>query len=69
MDEVHYDKPLSMSYCLDCHRDPAPRVRELGKITQLDWKAASAEAQMEMGTNLVHEWGVQSLQNCSTCHR
>jgi formate-dependent nitrite reductase cytochrome c552 subunit len=69
MDEVHHDKPLSMSYCLDCHRDPVPRVRELEKITQLDWKAASAEAQMELGTNLVHKWGVQSLQNCSTCHR
>ncbi len=40
MDEVYHAKPLSMSFCLDCHRDPATRLRPLDKITDLDWKAA-----------------------------
>ena len=39
MDEVSHAKPLSMTFCLDCHRDPARRVRPLDKITHLDWKA------------------------------
>ena len=69
MDEVYHDKPLSMSYCLTCHRDPAMRVRPLAEITHLDWKPESAAKQREDGTKMVHDLHIQSLQNCSTCHR
>ena len=74
MEEVYRAKPLSMSYCLDCHRDPAMRLRPLDKITDLDWKPTDdarnlAGKQLEMGTQIIHDWKVQSLQNCSTCHR
>jgi mono/diheme cytochrome c family protein len=58
-----------MSYCLNCHRDPTLRLRPLEEITQLDWKAPTQEAQLELGTGIVHNWRVESLQNCSTCHR
>ena len=27
MEQVWQDKPLSMAFCLDCHRDPVPRLR------------------------------------------
>jgi formate-dependent nitrite reductase cytochrome c552 subunit len=69
MDEVHHDKPLSMSYCLNCHRDPVARLRPLEDITKLDWQAPTPEAQLELGKDLIHNWHVESLQNCSTCHR
>jgi hypothetical protein len=69
MDEVFRAKPLSMSFCLNCHRDPAKHLRPLDKITDLDWKAPDADAQLAMGKKFVHDWKVQSLQNCSTCHR
>jgi hypothetical protein len=69
MDEVSHKRPLSMSYCLNCHRDPAGRVRPLDKITDLGWEASSWDQQLAMGTNIIREWHVQSLQNCSTCHR
>lgn len=69
MDEVYQDKPLSMSWCLSCHRDPARHLRPLDKITDLDWQPASEAQQLEMGRKFVHDWKVQSLQNCSTCHR
>jgi Cytochrome c7 and related cytochrome c len=69
MDEVHQEKPLSMSYCLDCHRDPTMRIRPLEDITKLDWHAATPDAQRELGTNLMASWHTQSLQYCSTCHR
>jgi hypothetical protein len=63
-----------MSYCLDCHRDPAMRLRPLDKITDLDWKPTDsardlASVQLAKGTAIVHDWKVQSLQTCSTCHR
>jgi nitrate/TMAO reductase-like tetraheme cytochrome c subunit len=74
MDEVYAAKPLSMTYCLDCHRDPARRVRWLDKITDLDWKPTDnarelEDAQLAMGDKIVRDWQIQSLQNCSTCHR
>lgn len=69
MDVVYHVKPFSMSFCLDCHRDPAKHLRPLDKITDLAWAAPSADAQRQEGTQLMHDWHVQSLQNCSTCHR
>jgi len=69
MDEVYHAKPLSMSFCLDCHRDPAKHLRPLNKITDLAWTAPTPDAQQQQGTKFVHDWKVQSLQNCSTCHR
>ena len=68
MDEVYEAKPLSMSFCLDCHRNPEARVRPLEKITELSWSEGSTEKQMAAGHKIVHDWGVESLQNCSTCH-
>jgi hypothetical protein len=69
MDESYHAKPLSMSFCLDCHRDPAQHLRALDKITDLDWKAPNEDMQRAGGRKLAHDWHVQSLQNCSTCHR
>lgn len=69
MDEVYHAKPLSMSFCLDCHRNPAKHLRPLDKITDLDWKAPSEDAQLAQGKEIQEHWKVQSLQNCSTCHR
>jgi formate-dependent nitrite reductase cytochrome c552 subunit len=74
MDEVYHAKPLSMAFCLDCHRDPAAYIRPVDKVTDLDWTwhddpATAAELQRTRGRELVHDWNVQSLQNCSACHR
>lgn len=74
MDEVYHAKTLSMAFCLECHRDPAARLRPLDKITNLDWTWSedpklAAELQKVKGQELVDDWNVQSLQSCSACHR
>jgi hypothetical protein len=74
MDEVHEAKSLSMSFCLDCHRDPAAHIRPENKVTDLGWKwnsdpAINAQMQKQNGTKFVHDWKVESLQSCSACHR
>jgi hypothetical protein len=74
MDEVYHAKPLSMSFCLDCHRSPAMHLRPLAKITDLDWKVTDnerdwADQQLALGQGIIKQEHVQSLQNCSTCHR
>ena len=63
MDEVAHAKPLSMSFCLDCHRNPADKIRPNEFVTQLDW-----QGQVD-GKKLVADWKVQPGQSCSTCHR
>lgn len=39
MQVVSRAKPLSMSFCLDCHRNVETRLRPLDQITNLDWTA------------------------------
>jgi hypothetical protein len=68
MDEVSHAKSLSMGFCLECHRNPAPNLRPLDQIYNLDWTNAP-ERQAELGRRLVSEWKVHSSHYCSTCHR
>ncbi len=74
MDEVQHAKPLSMTFCLDCHRNPAARIRPIDKVTDLNWKWSNdpdeaARKQAAEGAKMVRDMHVESLQNCSTCHR
>jgi hypothetical protein len=69
MDEVYHVKPLSMTFCLDCHRHPELKLRPPDKITDLNWQPASPEAQLQFGTKAMKDWKVESLQTCSACHR
>lgn len=74
MDEVYHAQPLSMTFCLECHRDPAAKIRPLDKITDLGWKWSADPKENERlqklhGEKMVQEWKVESLQNCSACHR
>jgi hypothetical protein len=68
MDEVYHAKPLSMAFCLDCHRNPAPNLRPLEKITDLAWNPHQ-HLPKDWGKKAMAEWRVESLQNCSACHR
>ena len=68
MDEVRHEKPFSMTFCLDCHRDPAKQIRDPKDVYNLDLKISDAE-QEKMGKKFVHDWKVNASQNCSACHR
>ena len=68
MEEVYHAKPLSMTFCLDCHRNPAPNLRPKDKITQLDWNPHE-HLPADWGKDAVKKWNVNASQNCSTCHR
>jgi len=69
MDEVYHAKPFTMTFCLECHRHPELKLRPNDKITDLAWQPKSEAAQLEFGKKAMHEWRVESLQTCSTCHR
>jgi hypothetical protein len=58
---------LQMGWCLDCHRNPEKFVRPRENVFDIHYKEpANQEA---LGLKLMKEYKIQSLTNCTTCHR
>jgi hypothetical protein len=74
MEQVYQAETLSMAWCLDCHRDPAPHMRPQGEVTNLGWVPAAESGDAEedaraLGQRLMEERGISTSTDCSTCHR
>jgi len=69
MDEVRHEKHFSMTFCLDCHRDPNKRLRPLDKITDLAYERSEDPDNKVRDFDFVKEWHVKTSENCSACHR
>lgn len=67
MAEVKQVKPLTMAWCLECHRDPAPNIRPRELVTKLDWKPEGDPA--ALGRELIAKNDIHPPTNCSGCHR
>ena len=67
MEEVYQVETLSMGWCLECHRDPAPHLRPQEFITDLDWEPG--EDSPVTGQDLMRQNHIQPSTDCSTCHR
>ncbi len=61
--------PLTMGWCLDCHRDPAPNLRPHEDVFDMAWIPPKNQA--EQGRRLAEAYHIntQHLTDCSTCHR
>lgn len=68
MEVVTQVEPLSMGWCLDCHRAPERHLRRLEEITRMDPPLPPKE-QQELGRLLMREYGIKPSTDCSTCHR
>jgi formate-dependent nitrite reductase cytochrome c552 subunit len=69
MEVVAHATPLSMGFCIDCHRDPAGRVREKGDIYNLDSKTIAEKAGFEAAHKFLTDRNIKPPQSCSGCHR
>ena len=69
MTTVYHAKPHSMSWCLDCHRDPAARLRDPKDVFNLDSLALADQGKLAQAQGYVHDWKVKPPQSCSGCHR
>jgi hypothetical protein len=61
---------LTMSWCLDCHRNPEKNLRPHDQITNMSWQPPANQA--EIGKQLAaqnHLRSTYDLTSCSTCHR
>ncbi len=67
MEVVYQAEPLSMGWCLGCHRNPEPHLRPLERITEMDW--VPWEDRAAMGRRLREEYNIDPSTDCSTCHR
>lgn len=59
--------PLTMSWCIDCHRNPGPNLRPLDQITTMGWKPEGDPA--ALAKDLMKRLDVHSRTSCTTCHR
>jgi cytochrome c3-like protein len=57
--------PLSMEWCLECHREPERFLRPREKVFDMAWQA---ENQLATGRQLVKDYHVESKTYCSACH-
>ncbi len=80
MDRMYRFAPLSMAWCLDCHREPEKFLRPREEVTNMAWDPMNPGpdskygpmSQLELGKKLKHEYqirGADYMQSCSTCHR
>jgi hypothetical protein len=67
MDVVRQVQPLSMSWCLECHRKPEPYLRASGEVTSMLWRPPSN--QTELAGKWRKERNINPPLDCSGCHR
>ena len=69
MEVVTHAKPLSMGFCLDCHRDPAGFVREKRDIYNLNSPTIAQKSGLEAAHKFLTDRNIKPPQSCSGCHR
>ncbi len=67
MEVVTQKQPLSMGWCLDCHRNPDKNIRPQSEITNMGWVPGKDHEQF------VRQWkaenNINPPEDCSACHR
>ena len=64
---TYQENSLLMEWCINCHKNPQDYVRPRSEVTTMGYRPANAQS--ELGPELVKEYGINPPLNCSTCHR
>ncbi len=67
MEVVEQKKPLSMGWCLDCHRNPEMHLRPRDALTKMNW--TPPDDQEQFAKKLIDEKNIAPPLDCSGCHR
>jgi Cytochrome c7 and related cytochrome c len=67
MEEVAQAEPLSMGWCLDCHRNPDPFLRPEHEVTNMDW--SPSRDQLQSAARIKAEKRLQPPVDCTGCHQ
>lgn len=66
MARVYAVAPLTMQWCLDCHRDPTPHLRPPDSATDFDWDPPE---RLAIARELRDRLQIDPPTHCSGCHR
>jgi hypothetical protein len=69
MPRVTQHAPLTMGWCLDCHRNPKPNIRNASDITNMDWQPPVEVAAGPAMTATSPSREAHPPVHCSGCHR
>ncbi len=61
--------PMTMEFCLNCHRAPERFVRPQEQVFSAAAAPLSRADQEKLGSELVERYGIQKKVSCVTCHR
>jgi hypothetical protein len=64
MVKVYQAKPLTMGWCIDCHKNPGPNLRDPANVTKMGYAIPTKEREDVLKKNQV-----SPPINCSACHR
>jgi hypothetical protein len=67
MERVQQVEPLSMAWCLDCHRDPKPHLRAPQELLDTAWLPPAD--QQTRAAKWMSERQLMAPVDCSGCHR
>ena len=67
MEKVYQHEPLSMGWCLDCHRNPEPHLRPKGEITNMAYDPATSG--YDPSADPTRTRPLSPPLHCSGCHR
>jgi len=68
MDVVSQDQPLSMGWCLTCHRNPNDHLRPIEEITNMSWTPPANQA--EFAKAQIKRLDIKApITDCTGCHR
>jgi hypothetical protein len=67
MNVVMQSEPLSMSWCLDCHRNPEEHLRPVSEITNMNWLPDASHK--EFAQQMIQDLNITPPTGCQGCHR
>lgn len=81
MERVFVVKSLSMSWCLECHRNPAPEIRPLEDVVLSNYSSEKAcemynqrhpgaeiGSPKKLSLHLMQQWKIKPRTDCAACH-
>lgn len=67
MPQIWQVRPMTMQWCLDCHREPERYIRPRESVFELGWKPPPGW-NLDEAKRLVGEYRVRRVTDCSACH-
>ena len=61
--------PMTMYFCISCHRDPKPFLRPQSQIFNMSWKPPKNQAAEGRKLLVQYHIDTEHLTDCSRCHR